>query len=830
MIRRHLSLFLFMFLLSSCAGNKPAVNEQSPHQGYETTTGSTKDESGETAVVFIEHNDSSSWQNDAKEPERKANGGYNQPTTDSDSQKVYEHEGYHQEEQARDGVTDDSLEVKKHESNPQPSVDRKKDKVKPSKEEGSEQEPSSGPSKKPAGGSSPEIHHPEPEIAANDEANGEASSGHVLPKESLDTSDEGWTELAIEAKNLGPVYTSPGSMPRLELVFADQARLSDYVTDHGLKLTSGGQPLVPLEHTHIDATLVGPVGRVFVQQRYTNPFDEVIEAVYVFPLPENSAVDGMRMVIGERVIEGVVRDKETARQMYEEAKSQGKVAALLEQERPNVFTQSVANIAPGMDINVDIRYVQDLTYDDGGYEFVFPMVVGPRYIPDERPLAERVDVPVFGKGSRPGHDISLSLRADAGLPIASFEVPTHEVKGSIDKKGILNLSLKDKDELPNRDFVLRYQVAGENPEVAVLSETLGDQGYFTMIVQPPEAEVNKLLNTRQMVFVVDVSGSMAGVPLSLSKEAMNTALSRLRPVDTFNIITFASGTKQLFPHARPANRNNIEHGLAFIDKMDAAGGTEMLEGIAAAVEAPIEAGMSRAIVFMTDGYIGNEDEVLERVGKAVDGADALQAKIRVFGFGVGASTNRYLIEGLAKEGDGSATFALTREDPALAVDSIYRVIDHPIFTDVELDFGELSVDTASLYPKHIPDLMVSRPLVVHGQYSSPGEGEIKLKAQGQSGEIEMTIPVKLEAGSTHEGLMGSLWARSAVASLQREMLYSADYEGLKSEIIALGVEHGIVTQFTSFIAIDEASEVEGGGSAIRKVDQPTGLPEDTTPR
>jgi len=664
------------------------------------------------------------------------------------------------------------------------------------------------------------------DVEAQTGGDGDVSDAFMLAHNIVEAED--WnSDFAPIAHEIGPVYTHTGDLPEFVVKRIGDQSVEDYVRDNVIELGSDGDLSLPLEHTHVDARLIGPIGRVHVQQRFTNPYDKVIEAVYVFPLPENSAVDGMKMVIGERVIEGVIMEREEARRTYEAAKKAGHTAALLEQERPNVFTQSVANIAPDMKINIETQYVQDLTYDSGSYEFVFPMVVGPRYVP---PGAEadafRINPPVLGRGERSGHDVSVSVRADAGVPIKNFDVPTHDVEGRIDKRGQLKVRLADHDQIPNRDFVLRYDVAGETPKATVLSERVDGEGYFTLIVQPPEADVNALVGTREMIFVVDVSGSMRGVPLAMSKELMERMLNKLRPVDTFNIMTFASGTTQLFAGARPASRKNLKRGMAFVEQMNAGGGTRMLDGVKAALDAPVDAGIQRVLVFMTDGYIGNEDDVISTVGDGVESISKKNAKARVFAFGVGSSTNRYLIDELADVGDGTAEYALTREDPQVATNSFFNVIDHPVWTDVELDFGELAVDEDALYPTKTPDLFASHPLVVHGRYSKAGSGTVTLKARSRGEEIEVPLEVELsDDKQAHRGVLGTLWARSAIGSLERDMLFSSDYDGIKASITELGLRHGIVTAFTSFVAVDESQTVGDGNPARvdQQIDRPEGV-------
>ena len=291
------------------------------------------------------------------------------------------------------------------------------------------------------------------------------------------------------SEQLQKVYTNPGNVPQMQIQ------------------KDGKTVDLPLKHTHVDARLTGPVGRVTVTQKYHNPYRDPLEAIYVFPLPENSAVDDMRIVIGDRTIQAEIKKRADARRTYEQAKQRGNTAALLEQERPNIFTQSIANIAPGEEIDVVLRYVQTLTYDAGAYEFVFPMVVGPRFVPgrttgtrsgsgwtpdtDKVPDASRISPAYVGAGLRSGHDISLEVVVNAGLPISDFDVPTHRILQEDTDKETLALKLSPKDSIPNRDFILKYRVDGPQAQVALLthpqdpSDGRSEGGFFTLIVQPP---------------------------------------------------------------------------------------------------------------------------------------------------------------------------------------------------------------------------------------------------------------------------------------------------------------------------------------------------------
>ncbi|MCC6523883.1 MAG: VWA domain-containing protein [Polyangiaceae bacterium] len=629
-----------------------------------------------------------------------------------------------------------------------------------------------------------------------------------------------------------PVFTDPGEVPTLRVVPAEGS---------GAGGAKGQGDLLPLEHTHVRAALHGFVGEIEVTQTYKNPSTRPIEAVYVFPLPENSAVHAMRIQIGERVIEAEIQERGEARRIYESAKRQGYTAALLEQERANVFTQSVANIEPGKKIDVTVRYVQDLSYDAGEYEFVFPMVVGPRFIQPTGPApglqgghtegsgtyvdtpavpdASRITPPIYGRGERPGHDISIEVVADAGTTVGDVSVPTHEVVVRRPADGTLRLTLAEKDALPNRDFVLRYRAVGATPMASLLTSG-GSEGYFSLVVHPPALDVDALVGQRELVFVVDVSGSMSGQPLARCQAAMREAVARMRPVDTFNVITFAGATAKLFPRPRPANNDNVREALGFVDRMTAGGGTYMLDAVSAALTPDVGDGRNRYVFFMTDGYVGIEDQIIGGTRTFVSRIEAEGRKARVFGFGVGSSVNRALIEGLSREGKGLAVYATNREDPARAVNQFYRYIDRSVLRELTIDWGDFAV--SDVLPAELPDLFASHPLVVHGRYRGTPSAGIRVRALSATGALEVPVAVVEAPADAPRAAQGSLWARSKIAWLEPELM-GAQAADVKSQITALGLEHRLVTRFTSFVAVDASRKV-GDGTPDRIV-QPVAVPE-----
>ena len=606
----------------------------------------------------------------------------------------------------------------------------------------------------------------------------------------------------------------------------------DARTDPGalpaLRLADEGGPALPLSHTHVDARLSGFFAEVEVRQTYNNPYDRAIETVYVFPLPDNSAVDRLRFVIGTRVVEAEIRERKEARRLYERAKS----------ERHNVFTQSIANIPPGATIDVVVHYLQDLSYDAGEIEFAFPMVVGPRYIPgapalepptgtgtradtDRVPDASRVTPPVLAPGQRSGHDISIELQADAGAGIEGFEVPTHEVVSRRQADGSLHLTLAEKESIPNRDFVLRYRVAGPAPRAALYTSG-GARGTFALVVHPPALEIERLVGRREILFVVDVSGSMSGVPLARCKAAMRDALRKLRPGDTFDVITFSGSVGRAFAAPRRASDAAVREALGFVDGMIAGGGTEMADAVEAALGSDVAERRRRYVFFMTDGLTGEEERIARDARALVERLEAKGGTARVFGFGVGSSVDREAIEALSRAGRGVAVFATNREDPARAVNRFFRYIDRSVVRDLTIDWGGL--DVTEVFPRELPDLFASHALIVHGRYSGEATSPIVVRGTANDEDIEIPVSVRLSATpDAPRSLLATLWARSKIASLEED-LWAAPSPAIEQEITRLGLAHRLVTKFTSFVAVDR-SRTTGDGRPTTIV-QPVEVPED----
>ncbi len=595
----------------------------------------------------------------------------------------------------------------------------------------------------------------------------------------------------------------------------------------------------PLKHTDVKVIISGFIARATVTQTFENPFDEKIEAVYVFPLPHTAAVDDMTMVMGERRIIGLIKRRDEARAAYERAIEQGATASLLEQERPNIFTQSVGNIKPGEEILIEISYVDVLSYDMGSYEFHFPMVVGPRYIPGtptskkpdlpkelegkvgeietpkvEVPMegpdpsgtgwspdttsvpdASRITPPVLKPGYRTGHDISLSVSLEAGVPVKDINVVNH--KAMLKRIGTSGAvaEISSEDSIPNKDFVMKYAVVGEKPEMAVLAHSKGpDQGYFMLMIQPKlDAELAKA-PPREVVFLVDVSGSMGGEPTEKVKEAMRHFFRLSKPDDTVQVITFAGSANRLFEKPVPATEENVSRALNFTQQIRGGGGTEMLKGIRMVLNEPVDPVRVRIVVMLTDGYIGNEAEIIAEVGKRAGD------QIRFWAIGIGSSPNRFLIDGVAKQGGGMSGVIELNTDPKELVSQIVERIHRAQLAKIQIEWNELSV--SEIFPRRIPELWAGRPVIVFGRYAEGGKTRLRLSGVAEGKPLSYSLDVTLPHEQPKHGVLSKMWARKKIEDISAQMFY-ADTPEVVEEITQVALAYRLMSQYTSFVAVDE---------------------------
>lgn len=588
----------------------------------------------------------------------------------------------------------------------------------------------------------------------------------------------------------------------------------------------------PLKRTEVKAEISGFLNRVTVTQQFENPLSETIEAVYTFPLPQNSAVDDMTMWIGDRTVKGLIKPREEARAIYEAARNAGRTASLLEQERANIFTQSVTNIKPGEKVKITISYVETLKYETGDYEFVFPMVVGPRYIPGNAagkqgggwahdtnrvPDASRITPPVTPPGTRAGHDITIEVAVDAGVPIDKLTSGSHEVDIVRPDARRAVVKLRNQATIPNKDFVLRYHVAGAKIEDAVLTHRGEKDGYFTLILQPPGRVTPSEVTPKELVFVLDTSGSMHGFPMDKSKEVMRMALASMNPQDTFNIITFAGDTHVLFPEPVPATAENVQRAQTFLEGRRGGGGTEMMKAIRAALDPTDSLKHVRVVAFLTDGYVGNDMEIVAEIKK--------HSNARVFSFGIGNSVNRFLLDKMAEHGRGEVEYVMLSDDGSAAAKRFYERMRNPLLTDIQIDFGGMPV--ADVYPRRVPDLFSAKPVIVHGRYTGPAKGAMRISGKMAGQPFQRMVNIDLPARETRHDVLATLWARTKIEDLMAQDYAGAQHgtikDELRNQIVRLGLDFRLMTQFTAFVAVELKVVNEGG--KVRRIEVPVEMPE-----
>jgi Ca-activated chloride channel homolog len=596
------------------------------------------------------------------------------------------------------------------------------------------------------------------------------------------------------------------------------------------EIGSGVRPFT-LRHTDVDAAVSGFAARVSVTQEFVNPFSEPVEAIYVFPLPDNAAVDDMKLIVGERVIRGVVKERSQARYAYERAKAQGRRAALLDQERPNIFTQSIANIQPGETIKVTLRYAQPLKYDDGQFEFNFPMVVGPRYIPgnpvpgasqgtgwsadtDRVIDASRITPPVLAPGMRSGRDISVTLRIDAGVPIEGLTSVSHRLEVERPSAREAEIQLAPTDTTPNKDLIVRYRVAGSELRSAVLSHRGAGGGYFALLVQPESEETHPAVVPKEMMFIIDTSCSMTGRPLAAAKQAMRKAIRSMNPDDTFMLIDFATSASTFHPSPLPNTQQNVDRALSYLDALPAQGGTNQLQGIRAALLVPPDPTRLRTVLLLTDGFIGNEAEIFAETDRVLGSA-------RIFSLGIGTSVNHFFLSRLAELGRGFYQYVRPDEDSTAAIERFRRRIAKPLLTDVEIDWGGLAV--TEVLPARIPDLFDSQPLIVLGKYTRAGRARVVVHGVTAGRPRETAVDVDLPEQDDRNEVLGSMWARAKIEGLERQQ-YATQRSDIIRQITSLGVEHHLMTQYTSFVAVDE-TRASNPNQPTPTVVEPTEMPE-----
>ncbi len=593
----------------------------------------------------------------------------------------------------------------------------------------------------------------------------------------------------------------------------------------GLYVQMGEKQLVfPLKHTEVVSKIAGNVSRVEVTQTFENPFTEPLEAVYVFPLPDEAAVDDMEIRIGDRIIKGNIKKREEAQQIYEQARREGRTAGLLEQERDNIFTQSLANIKPGEAIDVTIRYTDSLKFDGGDYEFVFPMVVGPRFIPgtpidesgdtDRVPDASRITPPIVPLGTRSGHDIGVTVEIDAGVPVSHIRSTSHQLRIEHDGQ-IVRVKLGGEDTIPNKDLILRYRVAGDNTQATVLTQSDERGGHFAIYLIPALDYHTDEIVPKDVVFLMDTSGSQHGDPLRKSQELMRRFINGLNPYDTFTIIDFSDTTTRLSSQPLLYTPQNLTKAINYINRLQANGGTYLLEGIREVLNFPAApAGRLRSIVLLTDGYIGNDSEVLAEVQQQ------LKPGNRLYSFGVGSSPNRFLLNRLAEIGRGTSQIVRQDEPTEEVAEKFFRQINNPVLTNIQVSWegqGE-----AVIYPSTPPDLFAQQPLVLFGRIQDRTKGKLHITGIAAGGyRYENTFNLYFEEAGNPA--IAQLWGRVRIKDQMNQMFGYETKAGVDA-VTETALTYQLLSQYTAFVAVSEDVRVDPEGNHI-SMQVPVEMPE-----
>jgi len=585
----------------------------------------------------------------------------------------------------------------------------------------------------------------------------------------------------------------------------------------------GSTDTMPLLGTDVDVQIVGVIADVRVKQTYKNDGKTTLHATYVFPASTRAAVHGLTMRVGNQLVRAQIKEREEAKKAFEQAKREGKSASLLEEDRPNVFKMSVANILPGDRIEVELLYSEHIVPTAGVYEFVYPTVVGPRYSNQPAKTAHDSDKfvasPYLHEGEAPAASFSLAGRVTGGMPIDSAMSPSHKIDLTWKDKTEMSFALQETpDYAGDEDFVLSYRLAGGQIQSGLVLSEGKDENFFLLTIQPPKRVDPSFIPPRDYVFVLDVSGSMRGFPLDTAKDLLKALMADLRPTDTFNVLFFSGGSKLLSEKPLTATPANIDGAVKMIERMEGGGGTELLPALQRAMALPaMEKGVSRSFIVVTDGYISGERELFEYIRANLGNAN-------VFSFGIGSSVNRFLIDGVAKAGLGEP-FVVLGPGQSLSVANKFReYVRSPVLTDVKISFD--GFEAYDVEPKFFPDVLADRPIVVHGKWKGKMGGSIEVSGVSGTGAYKQKVVVTPGLANEKNDPLKFLWARTRVSNIWDFTQGGYLDEREKRTVTDLGLKYELLTAFTSFIAVHEVVRNPRGDGV--DVAQPLPLPEGVT--
>jgi Ca-activated chloride channel family protein len=575
---------------------------------------------------------------------------------------------------------------------------------------------------------------------------------------------------------------------------------------------------LPLLGTHVTVHVAGVIAEVTVRQTYKNDGVRPIHARYVFPASTRAAVNGLTMTIGNERVTAKIKEREQARKEFVAAKQAGKNAALLEEQRPNVFTMDVANIVPGQQVDVELSYSELLVPTAGVYEFVYPTVVGPRYSAIPAAGATTADTwiatPYTPEGTPPLMSLALEGVVSAGMPIHELVSPTHAILCRWASPARAEFTLDPAaGACANRDFVLRYRLEGDRIESGLVLYKGPEENFFLATIQPPRRVSLDEIPPREYIFVVDVSGSMRGFPLNTSKALLRDLIGHLRPTDSFDVLLFSGGSQLFSARSVPATAENVGRAVALIDQEQGGGGTELLAAMRRAMAIPgDDDARSRSILLVTDGYIGAEREVFTSIRENLGRAN-------VFAFGIGSGVNRYLIEGIARAGMGEPFVAMNPEQAPASAARFREYVQYPLLTNVHIAFD--GFDAYDVQPSSIPDVMAERPIVVFGKWRGEPRGQVVVTGQSGVGEFKQSFDVAQVAPDPASRVLRYLWARARIADLS-DAGFTPETDETKRTLVSLGLTYNLLTRYTSFIAVREV--IQNPLAEGEDVTQPLPLP------
>jgi Ca-activated chloride channel family protein len=578
-----------------------------------------------------------------------------------------------------------------------------------------------------------------------------------------------------------------------------------------------GQECFPLKSTAVQAVINGVIADVTVTQQYANTGTQPINARYIFPAATQAAVHGMRMTVGEEVIVAQIRERKAAQKEFNDAKAAGKSASLLEQERPNVFSMNVANVMPGETVSIELHYSELLVPEEGIYSFVYPTVVGPRYstIPEAGADDHHqwLKNPYLTSDRKPASRFDLEVTLAAGLPIEQVACNSHKTDVAWEGKFQARVALAENEvQAGNRDFILNYRLSGDQIHTGLMLHQGDEENFFMLMVQPPQRIASESIPPREYILILDVSGSMYGFPLDTAKVLMEKLLSGLRPMDRFNVILFAGGARILAPQSLPAEPTHVQAALKLIDDQEGGGGTELAQALATGLALPHAEGLARTMVIVTDGYIAAEKEVFSLI-------DEQAGQCNVFAFGIGSSVNRYLIEGLARAGQGEPFVVTDPKEAANVAARFASYIEAPVVTGIEIDFTDF--DAYEVEPARPADLFAQRPLIVCGKWRGQPRGMITVKGKTAGLPYEENFDLSRHLPSESSSALPILWARTRLGRLS-DFAAADENEETRAQVIHLGLKYHLLTAYTSFVAVHEL--IRNPAAPAKDVDQPLPLP------